>query len=81
MPFSGVESESCPSLEGNMDKYDLLSDMAAQGGIQSKNDLDHVTRRVELPLIASSPTEFLQRCGRLCDADRWTDGQRREILY
>ena len=65
MPFSGVEYESCHSLEGNMDKYGLLSKMAAEDDLQSKNDLDHVIRRVELPLIASSPTEFLQQCGQL----------------
>ena len=52
--------------------------MAAQDDLQSKNDLDHVTRSVELPLIASSPTEFLQRCGRLYP-DRRTDG--RVLLY
>ena len=48
-----------------MDKYDILSKMAAQDGRQSKNDLDHVirtvellsnvTRDVELPLTARSP--------------------------
>ena len=52
--------------------------MAAQDDLQSKNDLDHVTRSVELPLIASSPTEFLQRCGRLYP-DRRTD-ERESII-
>ena len=33
--------------------------MAGQDGRQSKNDLDHVTRGIELPLMAQSPTRIL----------------------
>ena len=45
-----------------MGKYDLLSQIVSQDGRQSKNDLDQVTRSVELPHMASSPTGFDHWC-------------------